>query len=37
MTNPIYDEYPKEDGVVEEIEFIIELPSIEQPNLEISL
>ena len=32
--DPIYDEYPKKDDVVEENEFINELPSIEQPTFQ---
>ena len=30
--DPIYDEYLKEDDIVQLIEFINELPFIEQPN-----
>ena len=33
--NSIYDKYLEENDVVEEIEFINKLPSIEQPNFEI--
>ncbi|XWS18051.1 hypothetical protein CRYUN_Cryun32bG0009300 [Craigia yunnanensis] len=35
VKDPIYDKYSVEDDIVEEIEFINESPSIEQPNFQI--